>query len=184
MSAKNSATLNTPYTTQYVSHFVSSSLVALSIALILKVIKTDLVDGSPRHVNTMSYTEPKKKISAPPHYILHPNTLEYVLLDTLFSAWSLTHCFTMRMGNTGLFHWTLYRPWVCSLASAWAIRAMWKHVEPTTNEDVVTTDTDESLAWAPWFGNPVISVLCSYTLVKLQIVKITTTNHQILFWIA
>lgn len=35
-SEKNSAMLNTPYTTQQVSHWVSSSLFGLSIALILK----------------------------------------------------------------------------------------------------------------------------------------------------
>lgn len=35
MSEKNSATLKTPYTTQYVSHVVSSSLLELSMALML-----------------------------------------------------------------------------------------------------------------------------------------------------
>lgn len=37
MSEKNSATLKTPYTTQYVSHVVSSSLLELSMALMLRV---------------------------------------------------------------------------------------------------------------------------------------------------
>lgn len=36
MSEKNSATLKTPYTTQYVSHVVSSSLLELSMALMLR----------------------------------------------------------------------------------------------------------------------------------------------------
>lgn len=36
MSEKNSATLKTPYTTQYVSHMVSSSLLELSMALMLR----------------------------------------------------------------------------------------------------------------------------------------------------
>lgn len=35
MSEKNSAMLKTPYTTQYVSHVVSSSLLELSMALML-----------------------------------------------------------------------------------------------------------------------------------------------------
>ena len=39
---------------------------------------------------------------------------------------------------------------------------MWNHVEPTTSEAVVTTDTDESLAFS-WSGNPVFSVLCTYS---------------------
>lgn len=36
MSEKNSAMLKTPYTTQYVSHVVSSSLLELSMALMLR----------------------------------------------------------------------------------------------------------------------------------------------------
>lgn len=36
MSEKNSATLKMPYTTQYVSHVVSSSLLELSMALMLQ----------------------------------------------------------------------------------------------------------------------------------------------------
>lgn len=35
-------------------------------------------------------------------------------------------------------------------------------MEATTNEAVVRTDTDESFAFS-WFGNPVLSVLCSYS---------------------